>query len=477
MKVFTRRMRRTSAVAAMVVAAAGLAGASSSGAAAGQRHAAVSAAPAAEAPPPQHIVISTEPRQDDTAYVDGFSDVIKLRGSALLGEPAPAVPDVDLTLYVTYEFPVPAVDCVPTANANPECTVLDYAAGQLDYRGLRELPPATETFLDYGFVPVTATITLAEAGTSNCAAPGQPAFPAPMCVYTTVHEGTLSGQVSIITSTMQVDVSDVRVNGVPLDVGPGCHSRPFELTMTGSSVGNLPTPPAPPPQGEFSIVNGGTVAGLAAIPPFTDCQAASGENLAPLLDATISGSGNYVQLTEGSLCTPATSSHCPPTVPEPGRGQPLVSMVQPGSTSTLTCGSASHGTVLDGPEGSTDVGTVESFRLGGCEVAPTPESCTITAGNLPWPITATSYDPSERIAVGRLGPVELVANCTGSGGDGCTFEDTGTVNELYDYGDATLADFGSALTVQASTCPDFPVGLGQDFFIPAYTVPANGASP
>jgi hypothetical protein len=56
---------------------------------------------------------------------------------------------------------------------------------------------------------------------------------------------------------------------------------------------------------------------MITVPPFTGCGV--GENLDPIFNATISGPGNFVKLTQGTLCTPNSGSGCPPTVPKPLR--------------------------------------------------------------------------------------------------------------------------------------------------------------
>lgn len=438
--------------------------------------------PAAKAPPPSHTIIPIQTFQYD-AYATGFANIAKMGGSAMLGEPAPAAPDESVTTFVTYELPADLTTC---AAGGPECSALDYAAGSLTYDGKPELPPVTESFLAYGLLPVTATLTLSQVGMSDCAAPGQTPYLAPMCVYNDIHEGTGSGQVTIATSRAMASVSDLKVNGVPLRMHPGCQSRPFTLTLTGSSVSvDFPAPPALPLPGEYSLSNGGLLTGTADIPSFAGCVAADGENLAPLLDSDISGPGNYLQITQGDLCLPVASFDCPPTADPPVHSAPEVSIIgdDDSTQTTTTCGKVAHPTVLDGAEGYTDVGTVESFSVSDCTATPAPgsggntESCSIAGKGLPWPVTATSYDPDMRIAAAAINSADLAGQCTVRGGGSCTFDMTGSIDVLYDYADSMLADLATPLTTTASTCADFPTGVTTDnLFIPQYTVPASGAS-
>ena len=104
----------------------------------------------------------------------------------------------------------------------------------------------------------------------------------------------------------------VLVNGAPLNVGNDCHTvRPFPLVLTG----------VPP----YSLDDGGVLNGTITVPSFTGCGV--GENLDPIFNATVSGPGNFVQLTQGNLCInwnvtgnlPGAAEGCPANVPKPVR--------------------------------------------------------------------------------------------------------------------------------------------------------------
>jgi hypothetical protein len=115
---------------------------------------------------PQDTIV-TGAKVPFTGYATGFSNVRKMNGSAILGEPAPGTPDEDLLipLYEDNALTDPA-DCVPLSNLS--CAITTWNSSQLDYQGKPELPPVTSTFLAFGFIPVTATLELTEAEPSNC---------------------------------------------------------------------------------------------------------------------------------------------------------------------------------------------------------------------------------------------------------------------------------------------------------------------
>ena len=98
---------------------------------------------------------------------------------------------------------------------------------------------------------------------------------------------TSPNESTTVTSEQRIQVSDVTVNGTPLNVGQHCRTAvPTNVVLT-SNAG-------------YDVTKGGVLSGNITIPPFTGCGV--GENLDPLLTASISGPGNFVQLTQGPTC-------------------------------------------------------------------------------------------------------------------------------------------------------------------------------
>jgi uncharacterized protein DUF6801 len=223
------------------------------------------------------------------AYLTGFSDVAKLFGAAALQPKLPAKPGlVNVDFAERHRF----------ADHKRELVVSSTA--ELYYKGRRELPPVTATFLAFRFVPVTATILLKEVtpirivSTSGITAPPYPIF-----VRT--------------SSKISIRISSVKVNGVQLKVGGQCRTaKPVRLVLIGRGENTFP------PKG-YTVSTGGPLTGTLTIPPFTGCGVT--ENLDPLLTGSISGPGNFVKLTQGKLCGPSAPANwtCPPPVPPPQR--------------------------------------------------------------------------------------------------------------------------------------------------------------
>jgi hypothetical protein len=239
-------------------------------------------------------------------------------------------------------------------------------------------PPVTATFLANGFVPITATVHLDEQTSGGRLIPvAETAYqqykhsdgelpgglisgtecdtlvPSGQCIFNycwfvtdatgnTVNQ--CSDYVIDVTAAVTLRLSDVTVNGTPLDVGSHCQTtgplytpdNPADpandrVVLQGGSNPSEPSPQWPntdqPNSNGAGIFNGGPVAGYVTIPPFTGCVTAGGDNLDPLLDATVSGPGNYIKVTVAppcsdfgpNLCTDpltGTSGNAPDTDPQ-----------------------------------------------------------------------------------------------------------------------------------------------------------------
>jgi hypothetical protein len=223
------------------------------------------------------------------AYITGFSDVAKLNGAALLQPKPPAKPGlVNVDFAERHRF----------INHNKELVV--HSTAELYFKGRHELPPVTATFLTFRFVPVTATLHLIELTPIHIVSvSGIKAPPFPITVRA--------------ASKILVRVSNVRVNGVPLNVGTQCETAaPLNLVLIGKGDNTIP------PRG-YTVETGGPLSGMVTIPPFIKCGVS--ENLDPLLTGSISGPGNFVKMTQGKLCGPSQPANwtCPPPPPKPLR--------------------------------------------------------------------------------------------------------------------------------------------------------------
>jgi Family of unknown function (DUF6801) len=222
-------------------------------------------------------------------YITGFSDVAKLFGAALLQPAAPAKPglvNVDFAEHAQF--------------INHGKDLRERSTAELFYKGKPELPPVRATFLSFRFIPVTATLRLIELTPIKIVSvSGVTGLPFPISVRA--------------SSKILVRVSDVTVNGTPLNVGTQCRTAaPVNLVLVGKGFNTLP------PKG-YTVSTGGPLAGTITIPPFIKCGVS--ENLDPLLTGSISGPGNFVKMTQGKLCGPSQPANwtCPPPPPKPLR--------------------------------------------------------------------------------------------------------------------------------------------------------------
>jgi hypothetical protein len=231
------------------------------------------------------------PPEQACAFIEGFSDVQKLGEAAFVGPGFGNIQDGRRTIINPshhFYFQTDSAGKLyykPCLGSSPQC------------RAIAGLPPVHATFLSFGFMPTTATLQITEPGTLNIVTVGG------------VKHGVQVLKFSKVQSLASIRIENVSVNGTPLDVGTNCHTvRPFPLVLTGK-----------PP---YQLQTGGVLRGTITVPSFTGCGV--GENLDPIFDASVSGSGNFVQLTQGSLCvswtaTGAFPSNCPAAVRKPIR--------------------------------------------------------------------------------------------------------------------------------------------------------------
>jgi hypothetical protein len=225
---------------------------------------------------PKGIIIHHPTPSLGCAWVAGFADVRKLNGASYIG---PARISVAVGINLDYNF-------------DGHTYFQEDSAGMLDYRLchscklLHGLPPVKATFLTFGFMPTTATMQLTEVGTVDLFGVGT----------------TSQLSVNYSYAEMSLKISDVRVNGAPLNVSTHCRAeRPFTIELYGRADSHP----------SYSLQFGGPLTGDVDIPQFTGC-AGGGENLDKLFNAAIAGPRNFAELTQGTLCTPASDSGCPP---------------------------------------------------------------------------------------------------------------------------------------------------------------------
>jgi hypothetical protein len=233
------------------------------------------------------ISIPVEYRAAECAFITGLSNVGKLKGAATVNDltARPAVARIVQTSFFA----------TPTGSY----TEFDSVA-ELD------LPPAHSTFLTFGFMPTTAVMTMKQLGPLTLTIVGSS-----MPVTTTT---------TTVVGKLDLRLSDIEVNGTPLDVGPNCHTtRPLDLKLVGVDRSHSVDPEGVLRPSDYNEIEGGPLhQDQLVIPPFTGCTA-HGDNVDALLTASISGPDNSLNFMQGGLCIPVSrdASHCDPEVPYP----------------------------------------------------------------------------------------------------------------------------------------------------------------
>jgi hypothetical protein len=253
--------------------------------------------------PPAGSIIVSPPLEAGCAYTDGYADVFKLNGAGLI---EPGLLDLSVEARLAY------CDATLGVGHCPKGTNYFQADnyGELYYDGLPEFPPSTTTFLAFGFEPVSATLHLMELGTLNAVAIGPYSGTSPPC--SSAHP---CPTVVTVSSYLYIRVSNVEINGVPLDAGADCGTAPFDAIVSGTSAS------VPP----YSVTGGGPVTGTIDIPSFTGCGV--GEDLNPIFTASISGPHNASLLTQGPVCFILGGGICNAKTGLPSVPTPLHSVV------------------------------------------------------------------------------------------------------------------------------------------------------
>ncbi len=218
------------------------------------------------------------------AWVTGFANVTKLRGAALVG-PAFA----NLTA-LTKEIVCPK-------------SVVEVSTETPNFHGKPEFPPMRATFLAFGFVPVTATIQISQVGVG--------------VIKVTLVTGVAAAAPYVVRAQVRLNVRvlKVRVNGVALPPGAQCGT-----VSPGTAILTNVNPTGQPGPNFWDLPTGGPLSGDIALPHFSRCGV-NGDNLDAILDASISGPGNFAKLIQGVPCLfpNPLGSACPPQVPKPRR--------------------------------------------------------------------------------------------------------------------------------------------------------------
>ncbi|MEO3850344.1 DUF6801 domain-containing protein [Streptomyces sp. B8F3] len=247
--------------------------------------------PRPDAPPCPSDV---EDVQSLSAYITGFSNVKKLNGAAQL--------PLMCGLFLQYE---------PTIEIEfPWAYIHGTGDGELMYEGRAQSPPVKSTFLTFGFMPTTATMVLEQKGPMRVVADSK----------THLFDVTQGEATAVIRVALVIRITDVRINGTRLDVGPNCRTAgpiyskdpdPAQdtkdhMVLSGFTFRN--------PDGSFdgyTLGAGGTLPGNVTIPRFEGCGAQ--EDLDALFTASVSGPDNVLRQTQGGACswrTPTANGGC-----------------------------------------------------------------------------------------------------------------------------------------------------------------------
>ena len=191
------------------------------------------------------------------------SGVCVLTATGVLAASGPASADTSVNVHyaVTGTTFIAKLNTTVNLGSGTLASTVDLTTGVSE--STLTLPPATVSVKEFGLIPVTATTEMIQNGPAA---------------------GTVNFSTNTIASTASVTlkITNLTIFGLRLPVGNNCQTSPFTIGIS-SGPG-------------FTINAGGPVNGTYTIPAFHNC----GLNTL-LLNLTIPGSGNTLNLTLGQL--------------------------------------------------------------------------------------------------------------------------------------------------------------------------------
>jgi hypothetical protein len=154
-----------------------------------------------------------------------------------------------------------------------------YNYARYDNLGVVATNPTTVSTLGFGFLPTTATSTFQQLGVANISLISAP--------YSNLPDGP--GPARVLAKAKEtVRVTGIQANGVTIPVGSRCGTaKPMMVALTREA-------------GKSNVLDAGIYRGSVTVPRFAGCGV--GEDISPLLTASISGSGNEVEINQSRLC-------------------------------------------------------------------------------------------------------------------------------------------------------------------------------
>lgn len=139
--------------------------------------------------------------------------------------------------------------------------------------GEMSMPPAPGYFVVFRFMPVTNNTSFVQVGDATG----------------TIDLADTAGAKTKVKVKLKLVISEVKQNGVPLDVGPDCHTvTPVDIDLSGTI--NLGARRVNETEPVTEADRAATIKTTYAIPAFTGCGVT--ENLSPLMTGLVSGPGN-----------------------------------------------------------------------------------------------------------------------------------------------------------------------------------------
>lgn len=184
-----------------------------------------------------------------------------------------------------------------------------------------QFSPATVSVLAFGAIPVTATMNLTQPFQDGKLQPLKADMTLPLS-HTAgsvsggcdpAWEASVPGLFTSVRGAAEIRISNVKVDGQPVDVGPACRSvEPTELNLWGAP-GYIPViggdifqqedhSPVIRPDGSSGYALHPDSTNLS-IPAFTGCRSASGDDISRMITAMVSSDDNTAAAQQSYVIT------------------------------------------------------------------------------------------------------------------------------------------------------------------------------
>lgn len=196
------------------------------------------------------------------------------------------------------------LQAIPTGTGFEDATAEIYVTDPDEVDKFGEFAPVDIKLLAFGTIPASATVHISQIRRGGKVVPlevklhfsTQPVVDQPSGLPCSASKSCFYTDSPHLSGLVDVRIDNVKIDQVPVDVGPNCHTAtPATMSLTAASgYYSLTTKPPYIPDGMYlPFFVGGTLHGPVDVPDFTGCRNGA-DNLSPVISAMASGPDNQL---------------------------------------------------------------------------------------------------------------------------------------------------------------------------------------